>query len=676
MAEVFIAREQFNALYGKNQGFVFLMELVENDFKYIYINQAAQTVFQTNPEGKFLSDVLHSDVLNKIQENYYKAITSNQQITYRDFYLFSENGYTNETECTPIFQEERRYILAITKNISNQKTLEEKYVFLQSLFEDKIDPTVILLKDFTVYDLNSMFSKSFESKIQKKHRLPDSFFSDKKDKAKYIQYIQDTFKGIGASSVIFAHKKKSGKMNNFLVSFSPVYMEQSVVAISIQWQELKEKIQLRNDLIQTTLLLDSYKDALNIAANICVTDVNGVIEFVNRGFENQTQYSLEELVGHTNAMLKSREHSKEFYDNLWNTISSGKIWRGEMCDHTKYGRPFWADTTIVPIKNTAGEITNYLGISFDISDKKYMMTNLRNIEKLFRLITEHTNDLIVITNEDGIILYVSPNHEARLGYEKEELLGKFFFDVMEPTSRDHLQRELNHIIKDFSSSKLELEVLSKNGQSFWIEAQVSAVKDAEREGIYQFVTVGREITERKEMEEKLRFLAYHDSLTMLPNRRYLLERFDELSKQADATNSAIAILFIDGDNFKRINDVYGHDVGDEFIIQFGKALSSSLRDSDIVARIGGDEFIVILTKMSIDTVKRKKQIEQTIKRIQTTLRLGWEIGENHFAPTSSIGVACYPEDGKEIPQLLDKADAALYYAKTISGKDSYHFTFK
>lgn len=674
MSEIFIAREQFNALYEKDKGFVFLMELVENDFKYIYINQTAKTVFQTNPEGKFLSDVLHSDVLNTIQENYHKAITSNQQIVYRDFYLFSENGYTNETVCTPIFQEERKYILAITKNISDQKTLEEKYVFLQSLFEDKIDPIVILLKDLTVYDVNPMFCKSFESKIQKQQKLPDSFFSERKDKSKYIQYIQDTFKGIGSSSVIFAHKKKSGKMGNFLVSFSPVYMEQTVVAICIQWQELKGKIQLKNDLIQTTLLLDSYKDALNIAANICITDVNGVIEYANKGFENQTQYSLEELIGHTNAMLKSREHSKGFYNNLWNTILNGKIWRGEICNHTKYGRTFWADTTIVPIKNTTGDITNFLGISLDISDKKYMMTNLRNIEKLFRLITEHTNDLIVITNEDGIILYVSPNHEARLGYDKEELLGRFFFEILEPSSRDHLQIELDHIIKDCSSSKLELEVLSKNGQSFWIEAQVSAVKDAEREGIYQFVTVGREITERKEMEEKLRFLAYHDSLTMLPNRRYLLERFDELSKKADGTNSAIAILFIDGDNFKRINDVYGHDVGDEFIVQFGKSLSSCLRDSDIVARIGGDEFIVILTKMSLDTVKRKKQIEQTIKRIQTTLRSGWKIGENHFAPTSSIGVACYPEDGMEIAQLLDKADAALYYAKTISGKDSYHFS--
>lgn len=676
MSEDFITREQFNALIKTNKGFVFLMELVENKFKYIYINQTAEMVFKTNPEGEFLDNVIHSDVRNTIEENYRKAIHTKQQVTYRDFYLFSENGYTNETVCTPIFYGERTYLLAITNDISEQKTLEEKSVFLQSLFEDKIDPIVILLKDFTIYEVNPIFNKLFKFSLNKNQNFMGSDFMDTENNQKYLQYIEKTFNGKGSSSVIFTHKKKENETGTFLVSFSPVYMDHNVIAICIQWQELKSAVQLKNDLIETTLLLDSYRDALNIAANICITDVNGVIEYVNAGFEKQTQYSSAELVGQTNAILNSREHSKEYYKKLWDCILNGEIWRGEMCNRTKYGRTFWADTTIVPIKNAKGEITNFLAISFDISEKKSIITNLRNVEKLFRLITEHTNDLIVITSEDGIILYISPNHEARLGYDQEELLGKFFSEILAPASSDLLNQELNMIIEDFGNLKTELEVIAKNGQRFWVEAQVSAVNDSERRGIKQFVTVAREITERKELEEKLRFLAYHDSLTLLPNRRYLLERFEDIAHTADSSNSSIAILFIDGDNFKRINDVYGHDVGDEFIRKFGKALSSSLRDSDIIARIGGDEFVVILTKMSKNKIKRKKQIEQTIARIQKILRVGWTIGKNYFSPTSSIGVSCYPEDGTEISLLLDKADVALYYAKKISGKDSYHFACK
>lgn len=673
MAETFITKEQFNTLYGANKEFVYFMEFIENDFRYVYINRSAECVFDTNPEGKFLSEMVqNSDVQNKVKEYYLTAIATRQQTTFRDFYLFSEKKSANETVCTPIFQENHIYILAVTSNIHDQKKLEEKYLWLESLFEDKINPTVILLKDFTVFDVNLVYKKVFGCPLTEQQEFLKSDFINPDDEKKYFQCIKDTFNGNVSSPAIFSHRKSSGEVGDFLVGFSPINMENQVAAISIQWQELGSKVQLKKDSIQTTLLLDSYREALNAAANICITDKNGVIEFVNTGFEKQTQFHADELIGNTNALLNSRKHSQEFYQNLWNTILSGKLWRGEMCNRTKYGRMYWTDTTIVPIKNINGDITHFLGISFDISEKKAIMTNLRNVEKLFRLITEHTSDFIVITSEDGIIQYVSSTHEARLGYEKEELLGKFYFDLLTKESSIFLQNELKQI-KKIGNSKMELEILAKDGRRHWIEAQISAVKDFDRKDEYQFVSVAREITERREMEKQLRFLAYHDSLTMLPNRRYLLEKFDELADDANSSGRSIAVLLIDGDNFKRINDEYGHNIGDEFIKNFGKALLSSLRDTDIVARIGGDEFVIILTKISLNLSKRNSQIEKTIKRIQKILRKGWRIKGEHFAPTSSIGIACYPEDGLEISLLLDKADTALYYAKKISGKDSYHY---
>lgn len=169
-------------------------------------------------------------------------------------------------------------------------------------------------------------------------------------------------------------------------------------------------------------------------------------------------------------------------------------------------------------------------------------------------------------------------------------------------------------------------------------------------------------------------MAYHDSLTLLPNRRYLLMEFTKLVKEAIALNYAITLLYIDGDDFKKVNDDYGHDVGDDFIRNFGLALVASVRDLDIVSRIGGDEFIVVLTNMSKDQYIRKQQVENTIKRIQQTLKDGWTINEQHFSPTSSIGIACFPENGHSIEDLLDKADEALYIAKKTKGKNSYHFS--
>ncbi len=111
MAETFITKEQFNTLYGANKEFVYFMEFVENDFRYVYINRSAEYVFDTNPEGKFLSEMVqNSDVQNKVKEYYLTAIATRQQITFRDFYLFSEKKSANETVCTPIFQENHIYI--------------------------------------------------------------------------------------------------------------------------------------------------------------------------------------------------------------------------------------------------------------------------------------------------------------------------------------------------------------------------------------------------------------------------------------------------------------------------------------------------------------------------------------------------------------------------------------
>lgn len=413
-------------------------------------------------------------------------------------------------------------------------------------------------------------------------------------------------------------------------------------------------------------------DTFNVAVNICITDTQGVIEYVNASFEQTTEYSASELIGNTNAMLNSRKQSRAFYKELWSQISSGFIWRGEMCNRTKYGRNYWLDTTIVPITDEQGEIKHYLGISFDVSNKKMQMTKLKNTEKLFQLITEHTKDFIVITSDEGIIQYVSPNHEAKLGYGKDELIGKFYMDLLSKDSAEKMQKELAQH-GEFDSIKLELEICSKDRRTFWTEAQLTKVRDSKRKGIYQTVLVAREVTERKEMEEQLRYLAYHDALTKLPNRRYLIEKVTEYIRIADSSGSSLALLFIDGDNFKEINDTYGHEIGDEFIKSFGEALSSSVRNSDLVARIGGDEFIIVLTDLSIDEMKRKEQIGQTIRRIQDILHTGWMIGPHTFSPTSSIGVACYPEHGSTVAMLLDQADQALYYAKRVAGKDSYHY---
>jgi len=174
-----------------------------------------------------------------------------------------------------------------------------------------------------------------------------------------------------------------------------------------------------------------------------------------------------------------------------------------------------------------------------------------------------------------------------------------------------------------------------------------------------------EITERKKLEEHLRFLAYHDSLTQLPNRRYLWEEFSQLVEKAELNGSSIAVLYLDGDAFKSVNDSYGHEIGDEFIRMFGEVLLSSIRKQDFVARVGGDEFVILLTQMPNNHLKRNQVLNTITNRIRVSLKTGFLVKENIFTPTISIGISYFPDHGNTVEDLLEKADSVMYEVKRM-----------
>src|SRR5690606_3603620 len=142
--------------------------------------------------------------------------------------------------------------------------------------------------------------------------------------------------------------------------------------------------------------------------------------------------------------------------------------------------------------------------------------------------------------------------------------------------------------------------------------------------------------------------------------------FPLLKAEADETGTCLAILYLDGDNFKQVNDVYGHDVGDEFLIEFGKSLVRSVRNEDLVIRLGGDEFLIVLTGLSLYETERSVQLAQIMDRIKENLQIGWMIRGSHFSPTASMGLSIYPGHSVNLDVLIDLADQALYKAKQSS----------
>mgnify|MGYP001237539634 FL=1 len=674
MIQQILPKVQFDLLFGNSNDLVFYMEKVGDDYKYIYLNAPSIQLLSEDAIGKNISDIMDEKYYQVILENYNLAVERKKQVCYEDYQYRSSEVKKYETSVIPIFVEDKTFILAITKEITFERDLQDKYLFMRSVFFNTFLSTVLVSSDGRLLEANPQFLQDFNLNIEDvrwQHFSDLSIFTPKNAK-QFKRYLDEACKGKNLSSKFLSFVDKDGMIRSFTATFSPIFQnneESFVVGVFVILQEITEIIKKEKELKSTATGLWNLKYAIDNAADMSITDLNGIIIDVNDRFIEQTGYSKEELLGATHQIVNSGFHSKEFFQKLWETIQSGTVWRGELCNRTKFGSIYWVDTTIIPLLDEKGNIQQFMSVHYNITQKKRMITELRNIERMFKMINDNTNDLIVITNEDGIILYASSAYTRKLGYHPDELIGQCYSKVLSGDCKELWKEELLNIDHNVNS-KLELIHTTKNGEALWTECNYTVVNDYSRKHGFQIIMVAREITERKKIENQLLFLAYHDSLTQLPNRRYIQQEFPNIIEEAKARNTSIAVLYVDGDNFKDINDRYGHEVGDAFLNHFGRALQSSVRSNDLVVRIGGDEFAIVLTGLVKNKQKRDKQVKQIIDRIKESLQNGWVISNQQFSPTSSIGVSFYPDHGTKLEELLHLADRALYDVKTIS-KNNY-----
>ena len=283
-------------------------------------------------------------------------------------------------------------------------------------------------------------------------------------------------------------------------------------------------------------------------------------------------------------------------------------------------------------------------------------------ENWYKRIIEGVNDIIFHTDRRGIIHYINPPIYEMTGFRPEELLGKSYTCLILP----ELKKEIISIHKaQFESGRdeaiLEFPLLHSDGSTRWIEGLVK--KSSKFNGDSCFQGTLRDITQRKKTEEYWKHMAFHDSLTGLPNRMLLKEKLDHLLALARRHATKIGVLFLDLDNFKEINDTYGHQAGDEVLKAVARLLLDSIREIDIVARFGGDEFVII-----IDEVGDKSHVSIIINRIICGFSSRIETGNGSYSVSASIGVALFPDNAQDSSSLIRNADEALYRAKN-TGKN-------
>lgn len=324
---------------------------------------------------------------------------------------------------------------------------------------------------------------------------------------------------------------------------------------------------------------------------------------------------------------------------------------------------FFGETTLSPIITKEGKCKYILAIVRDITEQKKLERLFQKSQEKYQLITENAFDIIKLIDPSGIIEYVSPSNEKILGYPPSEYTGKASTINIHPDDIPVIKEKYERLVHGEKMSFVEIRVRHRSGHYIWMEVSTTPVIEAGQ--VKQFVTIERDITERKRLQDELEKAAFYDFLSGLPNRRTFNDRLEIALHQSNQNKKKVGVMMIDGYRFKMINDNYGHDAGDAVIKEMGKRILESVRKTDTVARVGGDEMAVILP--NLDSVDEADKI---VKRILQTFEEPLFFNDNIINIGAGIGIAIYPDHSTDKRNLIKFADEALYEAKE-SGCNKY-----
>ena len=328
----------------------------------------------------------------------------------------------------------------------------------------------------------------------------------------------------------------------------------------------------------------------------------------------------------------------------------------------KDGSSVWVYLTVSPLWVEGAAPTTTLGVIRDITSRKEAEEKLVFAAKVFA----NSIEGIVVTDRDGTILQVNPAFSAITGYRVEEAIGQNPRILKSDKHPPRYYEEMwDQLLADGQWAG-EIWNRRKNGEAYPEWLTINAVRDSQGR-ITNFVSLFHDISELKRQEAALKHQAEHDALTGLPNRVLIGDRLEMALKRIARHGGKVALLYLDLDNFKHINDGFGHHAGDNLLVEIARRLSALVRGGDTVARLGGDEFLVLLGE-----VDHIEVVGSIAVRILESLRQPFHHGDIEYFVTSSVGITVAPDDGADAATLVKNADIAMYRAKSL-GRNGYQF---
>ncbi|MBI2312128.1 MAG: PAS domain S-box protein [Betaproteobacteria bacterium] len=347
------------------------------------------------------------------------------------------------------------------------------------------------------------------------------------------------------------------------------------------------------------------------------------------------------------------EQGRQHFARVLDTGKSvGTVW-----NRRKDGTPMLLDINAVALGNN-----RFLGFLRDVTAQQLAAQQIRLYARVF----ESSQDAIIITNPRNEIIAVNRAFTDITGYGQDEVLGRNPKLLSSGRQDQGFYINLWTAIRETGHWQGELWNRRKSGEVYPEWVTISAVKDG-RGSITNYIAIFSDISERKAAEEHISYLAQHDGLTGLPNRTLMQDRLKLALATANRAGDMVAVMFLDLDRFKTINDSLGHQLGDQLLIGVAERLGDSVRVSDTVSRVGGDEFVVILP-----TITEVEDVALVAEKIIRNVSRPYQIETHEINTTPSIGIAIFPNDGEDMGTLIKNADTAMYHAKE-SGRNNYQF---
>ncbi|WP_349408252.1 EAL domain-containing protein [Pseudalkalibacillus sp. SCS-8] len=705
-----IQEEHLRAIFNGFMDMVFLMAVDEGPtFRYVTANESALKYSGVDERsfGKSMQDVLPDEVFESIQKAYEIAYFTKKPYHYERTTMVMGQSMVGETILTPILDASGNctHILASVRDITNKKRIESELQSSKERYKYLYENTPVMYFTLNQKGMLLSFNQTGASRLgfcnQELIGKPFVDFVDPRDRSKFRQFIRHLQPGNDKSiEVRLLHKDHpsfwvSQRMN----IVSPKDGESEIVCVSYEIQDQKEtEAQLKGqkrifELIATDTMLEEILEVTAKTLEGHIDDTLCTVHLYSKEKETlqlvaspsikeeHTSQLSEMLIGDDvsgcgrAASLKRPVIVSDIEDDplslhlhqffLDYSIRAYWVMPILSSDQELLGiSTIYSLKNRLPSRNDERLIKMYADLALLAIEQKHTKQALKESELRLKLMTDNMSDLIVLFDRKGSVNYVSPAYKRVFG--RTPNFTKSFLDHIHEDDQEIVKKTFARIFNVKERQDVECRYRHERGEYVVIEARAMPVLD-ENEEVKQVVVVARDITERKKTEETIKHMAYHDSLTHLPNRRKFQEDLDQVIIQSRISKQIAGVLFLDMDRFKVINDSMGHAFGDRVLSLVATRLKSFIDGKGKVYRMSGDEFTIL-----IQNVVHISDLSELAKEVLKTFESPIVVEDHEFHLSFSIGISLYPDDGGDVESLLVHSDVAMYRAKE-KGRNSYEF---